>query len=121
MSRYPGFNTYMEFERGFHGWLVFFYVTTCIAAAFRAYLLFVAGTTFRAALDHGAVSLVLLVVAQLAIQASLLLGTLYGLRLFAIGDARTPTFWGSFFLASIASFIVLDSAVGPRNRSGSRD
>jgi hypothetical protein len=36
MTRYPGFTQYMEQERGFRGWLVYFYVTSCIGAVLRA-------------------------------------------------------------------------------------
>jgi len=111
VTRYPGFQQYMEPERGFRGWLVFFYVTSCVGAALRAYWLFQAGATLRLVIGTGSASLIGVVAVRTLVHAGMLIATIYGLLLFAKADRRTPTFWGALLVASIASFIVLDALV----------
>ena len=109
MTRYPGFRTYMEFERGFHGWLVFFFVTSCIGVCVSAFWLFRAGATLRLATATGSISLITIVILRIAIRAALLVAAIRGLHLFVHADSRTPTFWGAFLIASVILFIALDA------------
>jgi uncharacterized protein DUF2569 len=101
MSRYRGFATYMEFERGFHGWLVFFFVTTCLAVLVRAFLVVQAAQIALLAGHMGQAQLVVASLARLLIEFLLLAAMLYGLRLFLHEDRRTPTYWAAFFLISV--------------------
>src|SRR4051812_39249685 len=96
-----GFATYMEHERGFRGWLVFFFVTACLGALARGFILFQTARTLRLVFNTGAATLVGAVIAQLVVDMVLFVAVIYGLRLFADQDPRTPAFWSSFFLAAV--------------------
>lgn len=91
----------MEYERGFHGWLVFFFVTTCFGALARMYILVQTSRTLRYVVGNGEMLLIAAVAAQLLIDAALLVALVFGLKLFSDQDARTPTYWSAFFLAVI--------------------
>src|SRR4051812_39264428 len=87
MSRLRGFNTYMEYERGFHGWLVFFFITMCIGELFRAYTLvqlLLAAVTLRGNGAGMAATLPASVAAGLV--GAMWIGGLYGLYLFVHAD-----------------------------------
>lgn len=96
----------MEFERGFHGWLVFFFVTTCLGFLLRGLLLFQAGQMLRLVIGQATLALIVASVARVLVAAALFLAMLYGLGLFLNEDPRTPTFWASYFLASIVGAMV---------------
>jgi hypothetical protein len=96
-----GFAQYMEYDRGFHGWLVFFFVTACLGLLARAFILFQTGRMLRLVVGSGKGILIASVIAQLSIDLALFMAVLHGLRLFVDQDRRTPTFWGALFLASI--------------------
>lgn len=96
-----GFDTYMEYERGFHGWLFFFFITACIGALFRIYILFLTLRMLLLVASSGELGVISTVVGQLLIDVIFLVAMAFGLRLFANQDARTPRFWAGFFLAAI--------------------
>ena len=110
MARPRGFNQYMEFERGFHGWLTFFFVTSCLGVLLRAYALFEAIRVARLVLGHvDDIGVVAASQGQMAIEFALLVAAVYGLRLFLREDRRTPTFWAVFFLISIPATLAVDA------------
>jgi hypothetical protein len=90
----------MEFERGFHGWLVLFFASSCLGACLRAYVLFRTSAELRLATESHSFPLLLTVVALLLIRGSLFVATIVGLHMFAKGDSRTPTFWAMLLIAS---------------------
>jgi hypothetical protein len=101
----------MEFERGFHGWLVFFFVTTCLGLLVRGYILFQAGQMLRLVLGQGNGVLIASSIGRLLVDAALLCAMLYGLRLFLNEDPLTPTFWAALFLASIVGALATYSLI----------
>ena len=101
----------MEFERGFHGWLVFFFVTACLGLLARGYILFQAGEMLRLVLGEDSVLLIAASIARLLVHTALLLAALHGLRLFLDEDPRTPTFWATLFLVSIVGTLVNHSLI----------
>jgi hypothetical protein len=96
-----GFDTYMEYERGFHGWLVFFFITACIGALLRVYILFQVSRMLWLVASSGELGLISATVGEVLIAVILVLAMAFGLRLFANQDARTPRFWAGYFLAAI--------------------
>jgi len=110
--KYPGFRTYMEYERGFHGWLVFFFLTTCIGAAGRAYFVFRAATDLRMVMAGNAASaIVISVAAQTLIHVALFGATIAGFWFFAQCRRGTATYWASYELASIVAVVALNLIV----------
>jgi hypothetical protein len=101
VSRYRGFSTYMEFERGFHGWLVFFFVTACLGLAARGFILFQAGQMLLLVIGQAHGIVIASSVVRLLLNAALFLAALQGIRLFLHEDPRTPTFWAALFLVSM--------------------
>jgi len=109
VARYRGFAQYMEHERGFRGWLVFFFVTSCLGAVVRAFSVYRSGVDLRVAITvASSTPVILLVIGQLVVRCSLLVATVYGLLLFARADARTPTFWAVLLFVSVAINLVVD-------------
>lgn len=102
MARFRGFNTYLEWERGFRGWLVFFFLSACLSALGEAYLLFQRGRVLAALSRAGAFRTPLAVELCLTlVAAATFVGIVYGLGLFVHEDERTPAFWTGFFLVTI--------------------
>lgn len=96
-----GFDTYMEYERGFHGWLFFFFISACIGLLFRVYIFFQVSRILWVVAPLGKPGLISAVVGQLLIEVIFLVAMVFGLRLFANQDVRTPRFWAGYFLAAI--------------------
>jgi hypothetical protein len=98
----------MEYERGFHGWLAFFFVTSCIAAIVQGYYLFLASRGVWLAISTGYGAMITAsAVAQSMIITALLIGRLYGLWLFAHEDRRSPAFWSAFLLLVVPADLVI--------------
>jgi hypothetical protein len=94
----------MEHERGFHGWLVFFFLTASIGAAGRAYFVFRAAMDLRMVMAGDAsFAIVTSVAAQTLIHLALFGGTIGGLWYFAQCRRATATYWASYLLASIVA------------------
>src|SRR5688572_29528786 len=91
----------MEFERGFHGWLVFFFATACLGLLARGFILFQTGQMLRLVVGQANGVIIGSSIAQLFVAAALFLATVYGLRLFLNEDPRTPTFWATLCVVSI--------------------
>jgi len=106
-----GFDTYMEYERGFHGWLFFFFITACIGALFRVYILFQASRMLWLVASSGELGLISASVGQLLIAVIFVLAMAFGLLLFANQDSRTPRFWTGYFLAVIPLDIAVYSLI----------
>jgi hypothetical protein len=105
-----GFAQYMEHERGFRGWLVFFFVTMCIALLVRAFVLWQIGRVLPVLFVREIPApLKLAVVVQFLIETALILAMIQGLRLFADQDPRTPRFWPLFFLLSVPAVLAIDA------------
>jgi hypothetical protein len=119
MIRLRGFDEFTEYERGFRGWLVFFFATITLGILYRGYTLvrFVEAAVPVVTLVHPP-EVVVWVTVEVVIRTGVLLACLYGMVLFATGDARTPTYFAIYFLASVAADISLyaivahDSTVG---------
>ena len=108
MGRLRGFNEYMEYERGFHGWLKFFFVTASIGAVLQVYFLVMAGWGVWLAISDDYAPLALATTfAQTGVIAVLLVAQLYGLWLFVHEDRRTPSFWSTFLLVSVLGDLLL--------------
>jgi hypothetical protein len=101
----------MEYERGFHGWLFFFFITACIGVLLRVYILFQISRILWVVAPLGELGLISAVVGQLLIEVIFLLAMAFGLRLFANQDARTPRFWAGYFLAAIPLELVFYSLI----------
>ena len=115
MSRLRGFDTYMEYERGFHGWLFFFFVTACIGQSVRTYTVYsLVRLVYQLSVANDSWAAILAAVCAAAIILALWLGELYGLVLFAKGDQRTPAFWSAFFLVSLVGEVLFFLAVAFR-------
>lgn len=107
MGRFRGFNTYMEYERGFRGWLAFFFITSCVGVLQRCYTLFRMGAVLEHAFALGAPALaVCAVVVAVLIIAALLIGSIYGLRLFVNEDRRTPAFWTRYLIVQLVADVL---------------
>jgi hypothetical protein len=96
-----GFAHYMEYERGFRGWLVFFFVTICLSALLRAYIVFQTSRMLSLVVGSGHGTLIGSVAAQLVVGIGLLAAECYGIKHFADQDRRTPRYWSAFFLAAV--------------------
>jgi hypothetical protein len=112
MARLHGFATYPDPERGFRGWLVFFFVTACLGVLVRGYTFALTGQLLWRSL-HGAADIApqWSAILRFVIEAALFIGTVQGLRMFARGDRRTPTYWAAFFLVSIPAILAFDALV----------
>ena len=105
-----GFNQYMEFERGFHGWLTFFFITACLGALVRAYGVFESGRLLHLVLGNAEdMGVVGTAAGQLLVELGLFGAMLYGLRLFLNEDPRTPRYWTIFFLVSIPAVVAVQA------------
>jgi hypothetical protein len=112
MTRLRGFNTYMEYERGFHGWLVFFFITMCLGEAVRANTTYrLLSVVYRLVSQHENVAAVSSAAVAAFLVTALWLGGLYGLVLFALEDQRTPAYWSGYFLASLVGEMLFFVAV----------
>ena len=115
MARFPGFNTYMEYERGFHGWLVFFFVTACIGESVRAFTIYrLVRFIYQLSVAHDSLAAIAAAACAAAIVAALWGGELYGLIIFARGDNRTPAYWSAFLLLSLVGELLFLAAVAFR-------
>ena len=112
IDRFDGFATYADPERGFRGWLVFFFVTACLGALVRGYTFALTAHSLWRTL-HGAADIAprWSAILRFVIEAALFIGTVQGLRMFARGDRRTPAFWAGFFLVSIPAVLAFDALV----------
>jgi hypothetical protein len=111
-TRYPGFARPWDHQRGFRGWLVYFYAANCIAAVLRGYYLFQSGSSLHVFASAEISAAVLAAsVLQTAIHAAFFLATLYGLAVFAKCDPRTAAFWGIFLILSIPGLLALEAIV----------
>jgi hypothetical protein len=91
----------MEFERGFHGWLVLFFAGSCLAAVLRGLALFRTGAELRLAVNDHDPSLLLTVLALVVIRAILFAATIVGLALFAKASTHTPDYFALLLLGSV--------------------
>jgi hypothetical protein len=101
----------MEHDRGFHGWLVFFFVTACLGVLVRAYVIFQAAQLLWLVAGQGNGVVIASSIGRLLVHVGLLLATLRGLWFFLNEDSRTPTFWAILFLASILGALVTYSLI----------
>jgi hypothetical protein len=109
-----GFRTYLEWDRGFRGWLVVFLITTlgAITANLLALPHLLVGLWLLLGYPSARTTLLtLLFFAILASRVGLLAGDVYGLRLFLREDRRNPAFWSRFFAAS-AVLVPLEIVLG---------
>lgn len=97
----PGFARPAATDRGFRGWLMFFFVTVSIGSLLRVYLLYTISAELRIVLSSGALPMIGLVGLELSLEFTLLVATVYGLLLFANGDRRTPTYFAALFLTML--------------------
>jgi hypothetical protein len=99
----------MEYERGFHGWLVFFFLSASIGAAVRAYFGFLSAMDLRMVIASSAsFAIISSVVAQALIHLGLFGASLVGLWYFAQCRRGTATYWASVLIASIVAVAVLN-------------
>ena len=101
----------MEYERGFHGWLFFFFISACIGALFRVYILFQASRMLWLVASSGELGLISASVGEVLIAVIFVLAMAFGLLLFANQDSRTPRFWTGYFLAVIPLDIAVYSLI----------
>jgi hypothetical protein len=103
--------------RVFRGWLLFFFATTCVGVATGALGIVRAVEVAANASANGTAPPVGSTFVALVVRFALWGATLYGLYLFARGDARTPTWWGAVLLASASFNLALVAANAYRSTS----
>lgn len=96
-----GFNTYLEWDRGFHGWLIVWFLTTVLALAGHVVNMLRVGrmgpvwwSTAGAHVWFFRISAVVDVIWVVAVFVALV----YGLALFLDEDKATPRFWTRYFV-----------------------
>ena len=101
MTKPRGFNTYLEWDRGFHGWLIVWFLTTVLALAAHVASMLRVGRMGAAWWSIGGadvwlfrISAVVDVLWVIAIFAAIV----YGLALFLDEDKATPQFWTCYFV-----------------------
>jgi hypothetical protein len=91
------------------GWLAFFLFAACVAALIRVWVVGTLSLAFLGFISLGTtLSASLAMAGALVIEASLLVLTVFGVRLMLRGDARTPDFWATFLLASVPTLVLFD-------------
>jgi putative copper export protein len=112
MGRLRGFNTYMEYERGFHGWLVFFFLTMCLGELVRAFSIYrLCHVVYELVSGHEALAAIASATVAALLIAGLWVGGLYGLLLFMHEDRRSPAYWSGYLLMSFVGEIIFFVAI----------
>jgi hypothetical protein len=94
--RFRGFNTYLEWDRGFHGWLVVWFATVVSALFFEAVSLVRIGRAAArlwAAAGPNAWIVRAALVADIIWSVGIFVALVYGLSLFLREERTTRRFW----------------------------
>jgi hypothetical protein len=109
MPHFPGLTSRPDPAAGVRGWLAFFLFSACVAVLTRVWVVGTLTLAFLAFIWRGTtLSASLAIAGALVIEASLLVLTVFGVRLILRDDARTPDFWATFLLASLPALVLFD-------------
>lgn len=110
----------MEPDRGFGGWLAFFFISVVSGIAAQGYWLVQGGGSLHAwstSEQPYARSVLALEAARTVIHAGIFCTLVIGIWLFVNEDRRTPAFWTAYFAAVIpvdVAFGLLGAALSSR-------
>ncbi len=102
--RWRGFLRYMEPDRGFGGWLIWFFISTLNGVVYQGYWLVRSGGYLHAwsTSQLPQARVVFGIEAALTfMRIGLFIGRVVGLWLFVNEDRRTPAFWTGYFTAAV--------------------
>lgn len=101
MARPRGFNTYLEWDRGFRGWLVVWFVTAMLVLVAQVVNLVRVGrmsAVWWSAVGAKTWVLKTVVVVDAVWGIGVFVALVYGLALFLREDHATPQFWVRFYI-----------------------
>jgi len=101
MARLRGLNTYLEWDRGFRGWLVAWFITAVLALIAQAVNLLRTGRTgavWWSAVGAKAWVFKAVLVVDAVWGVGVFVALVYGITLFLREDRATPQFWVRFYI-----------------------